>query len=86
MSDTLTMTNSTAAKPYSTGMSEHMFGLPDISFWYNTLGVHPNNVADLVAGILSDAQAWMDVGNTKQANHRVNRAKWIIQNKLTGVQ
>lgn len=62
---------------------DHMFGVPNISYWYNSLDVHPDNVRDLITDILSDAQELMSMREYTAANHRINRAKWIIQHKLS---
>lgn len=77
----------TATETLTPKMAHHinleMFGLPNIESWFTTcLASGRMSPQDLAAGIASDAQAFMSVGDMVGANQRLNRVKWIIQNKL----
>lgn len=64
-----------------------MFGVDDIDHWYsfqerlydlNTSEERKMNVM----GMLSDVQEMISRGNYVDANHTLNRAKWMIRNKI----
>jgi hypothetical protein len=60
-----------------------MFGLPDMEAAYDALAIMPFVKPEMTAiSILSDAQEEIERGNKETARQFINRAKWIIINKL----
>ena len=60
-----------------------MFGVPDMKAAYDALEIMPFVKPPMTAiSILSDAQEEIERGNKDRARQFINRAKWIIINKL----
>lgn len=63
-------------------INRDMFGIVDMEAWFKSVSFH-NSPLDLTAGLTSDAQAFIEIGDLASANQRLNRVKWIIANKLS---
>ena len=67
--------------------SNSMFGVPSMSQWFHD-GFHgleeitPSAVQIMAISQLSDAQEEMSMGMYQAARQSINRAKWIIMEKL----
>ena len=67
-----------------------MFGVPSIGEWYDEQFLYPEDKDSpfaggnklLVMSMMSDVQEMIDRSLVDEARHTLNRAKWIISNKL----
>ena len=76
--------------PLVTQRMMEMFGVPSIGEWYDEQFLYPEDKDSpfaggnklLVMSMMSDVQEMIDRSLVDEARHTLNRAKWIISNKL----
>ena len=84
------MNNNNDLLPVVTQRMMEMFGVPSIGEWYDEQFLYPEDKDSpfvggnklLVASMLSDVQEMIYRSLVDEARHKLNRAKWIISNKL----
>ena len=67
-----------------------MFGVPAIGEWYDEQFLFPEDKDSPFAGgnkllaisMISDAQEMIERGLHEEARHTLNRAKWVLSNKV----
>lgn len=72
------MNNNNDLLPVVTQRMMEMFGVPSIGEWYDAGKCNKL----LVMSMMSDVQEMIDRSMMDEARHTLNRAKWIISNKL----
>ena len=76
--------------PAVTQRMNEMFGVPSIGEWYDEQFLYPEDKDSpfvggnklLVMSMMSDVQEMIYRSLMDEARHTLNRAKWIISNKL----
>ena len=89
-SHTTPMNNNNDLLPIVTQRTTEMFGVPSISEWYDEQFLYPEDKDSpfvggnklLVMSMLSDVQEMIDRSLMDEARHTLNKAKWILSNKL----
>jgi hypothetical protein len=84
------MNNSTATNPMLpivTQRMTEMFGVPAIDEWYDEQFLYPEDKdlrgnKILVKSMMSDVQEMIVRGLHEEARHTLNRAKWVLSNKV----
>ena len=84
------MNNNNDLLPVVTQRMMEMFGVPSIGEWYDEQFLYPEDKDSpfaggnklLVMSMMSDVQEMIDRSLVDEARHTLNRAKWIISNKL----
>ena len=77
------MNNNNDLLPVVTQRMMEMFGVPSIGEWYDEQFLYPvGGNKMLVMSMMSDVQEMIDRSLVDEARHTLNRAKWIISNKL----
>ena len=84
------MNNNNDLLPVVTQRMMEMFGVPSIGEWYDEQFLYPEDKDSpfaggnklLVMSMMSDVQEMIDRSMMDEARHTLNRAKWIISNKL----
>lgn len=74
-------TSETYTPKMAEAINRDMFGIVDMEAWFKSVSFH-NSPQMLTAGLTSDAQALMEIGDLAAANQRLNRVKWILMNKF----
>ena len=76
--------------PVVTQRMNEMFGVPSIGEWYDEQFLYPEDKDSpfvggtklLVMSMMSDVQEMIDRSLMDEARHTLNRAKWVVSNKL----
>ena len=84
------MNNNNDLLPLVTQRMMEMFGVPSIGEWYDEQFLYLEDKDSpfvggnklLVMSMMSDVQEMIDRSMMDEARHTLNRAKWIISNKL----
>ena len=84
------MNNNNDLLPVVTQRMMEMFGVPSIGEWYDEQFLYPEDKDSpfaggnklLVMSMMSDVQEMIDRSLVDEARQTLNRAKWIISNKL----
>jgi hypothetical protein len=84
------MNNNNDLLPIVTQRMTEMFGVPSIGEWYDEQFLYPEDKDSpfaggnklLVMSMLSDVQEMIDRSLMDEARHTLNKAKWILSNKL----
>ena len=84
------MNNNNDLLPVVTQRMMEMYGVPSIGKWYDEQFLYPEDKDSpfvgghklLVMSMMSDVQEMIDRSLMDEARHTLNRAKWIISNKL----
>ena len=82
--------NNNPLLPIVTQRMTEMFGVPAIGEWYDEQFLYPEDKDSpfvggnklLVASMLSDVQEMIDRSLHEEARQTLNRAKWVLSNKL----
>ena len=84
------MNNNNDLLPVVTQRMMEMFGVPSIGEWYDEQFLYPEDKDSpfaggnklLVMSMMSDVQEMIDRSLVDEARHTLNRAKWVVSNKL----
>ena len=87
------MNNSTATNPMLPIVTQRMmemFGVPAIGEWYDEQFLYPEDKDSpfvggnklLAMSMISDAQEMIERGLNEEARQTLNRAKWVLSNKV----
>jgi hypothetical protein len=84
------MNNNNDLLPIVTQRMTEMFGVPSIGEWYDEQFLYPEDKDSpfvggnklLVMSMMSDVQEMIDRGLHEEARHTLNRAKWVLSNKV----
>ena len=76
--------------PLVTKRMNEMYGVPSIGEWYDEQFLFPEDKDSpfiagdrlLIASMLSDVQEMIAMGLDDEARQVLNRAKWVVSNKL----
>ena len=84
------MNNNNDLLPVVTQRMMEMFGVPSIGEWYDEQFLYPEDKDSpfaggnklLVMSMMSDVQEMIDRSLVDEARQTLNRAKWVVSNKL----
>ena len=84
------MNNNNDLLPAVTQRMNEMYGVPSIGEWYDEQFLFPEDKDSpfiagdrlLIASMLSDVQEMIAMGLDDEARQVLNRAKWVVSNKL----